>query len=181
MSRISLKKGWERLFGKKGWSRFRQIVGKNTCGRRFLVFTLSERDGSATGRHDHPPDGLHLGERGIRDIGVEIVSPSPTVMVVIAAIGSAVVALSLARGSPDDAPRGQGRDQAEMTRAIPIVKARMRSLQRDRARKRMMQAVPQATLVIAKTRPTKRDSRCATCAARMRPRSSWPRARTSLH
>lgn len=41
------------------------------------------------------------------------------------------------------------KDEHKQTDGDPILKARMRSLARDRSRKRMMSAVPQATLVIA--------------------------------
>jgi flagellar biosynthesis protein FlhB len=41
------------------------------------------------------------------------------------------------------------KDENKQSEGDPIVKARLRSLQRDRARKRMMTAVPRATLVIA--------------------------------
>ena len=41
------------------------------------------------------------------------------------------------------------KDEMKQSEGDPIVKARLRSLARDRARKRMMTAVPRATLVIA--------------------------------
>ena len=45
--------------------------------------------------------------------------------------------------------RQEVKDEHKQTEGDPIVKARLRSLARDRARQRMMSAVPQATLVIA--------------------------------
>ncbi|TGV51298.1 flagellar biosynthesis protein FlhB, partial [Mesorhizobium sp. M00.F.Ca.ET.149.01.1.1] len=41
------------------------------------------------------------------------------------------------------------KDELKQSEGDPIVKSRLRSLARDRARKRMMTAVPRATLVIA--------------------------------
>jgi flagellar biosynthetic protein FlhB len=41
------------------------------------------------------------------------------------------------------------KDELKQSEGDPIVKSRLRSLARDRARKRMMAAVPRATLVIA--------------------------------
>jgi flagellar biosynthetic protein FlhB len=41
------------------------------------------------------------------------------------------------------------KDELKQTEGDPLVKMRLRSLQRDRSRKRMMAAVPRATLVIA--------------------------------
>src|SRR5258708_26316309 len=43
----------------------------------------------------------------------------------------------------------EGREGVKQIEGDPILKARMRSLGRDRARKRMIAAVPRATLVIA--------------------------------
>jgi flagellar biosynthesis protein FlhB len=41
------------------------------------------------------------------------------------------------------------KDELKQSQGDPIVKSRQRSIARDRARKRMMKAVPRATLVIA--------------------------------
>ncbi|TIO80160.1 MAG: flagellar biosynthesis protein FlhB, partial [Mesorhizobium sp.] len=41
------------------------------------------------------------------------------------------------------------KDELKQSEGDPIVKSRLRSLARDRARRRMMTAVPRATLVIA--------------------------------
>lgn len=45
--------------------------------------------------------------------------------------------------------RQEIKDEHKQVEGDPIVKARLRSLARDRARRRMMTAVPKATLVIA--------------------------------
>jgi flagellar biosynthesis protein FlhB len=76
----------------------------------FLVFAMSEaQDRLLAGMITHPMAFTSV----IRDIGVEIVITIAAVMVVIAAADLLLVALSLARGTPHDAPGGQGRDQAE--------------------------------------------------------------------
>jgi len=144
MSRISLKKGWERLFGKKGWVEFAKSVGKILVVGGFLVFTLSEAmDRLLAGMITHPMAFTSV----IRDIGVEIVVTIAAVMVVIAAMD---LLWSRYHWREDlRMTRQEVKDEIKQNDGDPIVKARMRSLQRDRARKRMMQAVPQATLVIA--------------------------------
>ncbi len=58
-----------------------------------------------------------------------------------------VWARQLASRSEDDQARDQGR--AQQSEGDPLVKARLRSLARDRTRKRMMAAVPQVRLVLA--------------------------------
>ena len=45
--------------------------------------------------------------------------------------------------------RQEVKDEHKQSEGDPIVKSRLRSLARDRARRRMMTAVPRATLVIA--------------------------------
>jgi flagellar biosynthetic protein FlhB len=45
--------------------------------------------------------------------------------------------------------RQEVKDELKQSDGDPIIKSRMRSLARDRARRRMMAAVPRATLVIA--------------------------------
>jgi flagellar biosynthetic protein FlhB len=45
--------------------------------------------------------------------------------------------------------RQEIKDEMKQVEGDPLVKARLRSLARDRARRRMMSAVPQATVVIA--------------------------------
>jgi flagellar biosynthetic protein FlhB len=45
--------------------------------------------------------------------------------------------------------RQEVKDEFKQTDGDPLVKSRMRSLARDRARRRMIQAVPRATLIIA--------------------------------
>ena len=144
MSRISLKKGWERLFGKKGWVEFAKSVGKILVVGGFLVFTLSEAmDRLLAGMITHPMAFTSV----IRDIGVEIVVTITAVMVVIAGMD---LLWSRYHWREDlRMTRQEVKDEIKQNDGDPIVKARMRSLQRDRARKRMMQAVPQATLVIA--------------------------------
>lgn len=144
MSRISLKKGWERLFGKKGWVEFAKSVGKILVVGGFLVFAMSEaQDRLLAGMITHPMAFTSV----IRDIGIEIVITIAAVMVVIAA---ADLLWSRYHWREElRMTRQEVKDEIKQNDGDPIVKARMRSLQRDRARRRMMQAVPQATLVIA--------------------------------
>jgi len=144
MSRISLKKGWERLFGKKGWVEFAKSVGKILVVGGFLVFAMSAaQDRLLAGMITHPMAFTSV----IRDIGVEIVITIASVMVIIA---GADLLWSRYHWREDlRMTRQEIKDEIKQNDGDPIVKARMRSLQRDRARKRMMQAVPQATLVIA--------------------------------
>ena len=61
--------------------------------------------------------------------------------------------------------RQEIKDEQKQAEGDPIIKGRLRSLARDRARKRMMARVPQATVVIANPRIT--QSRCDTSARKI--------------
>ena len=144
MSRISLKKGWERLFGKKGWVEFAKSVGKILVVGGFLVFAMSEaQDQLLAGMITHPMAFTSV----IRDIAVQIVVTIALVMLIIA--GADLLWSRFHWREELRMTRQEVKDEIKQNDGDPIVKARMRSLQRDRARQRMIQSVPQATLVIA--------------------------------
>jgi len=144
LSRISLKKGWERLFGKKGWVEFAKSIGKILVVGGFVVFAMSEaQDRLLAGMITHPIAFTSV----IRDIAVEIVVTISLVMLIIA--GADLLWSRFHWREELRMTRQEVKDEIKQNDGDPIVKARIRSLQRDRARKRMMQGVPQATLVIA--------------------------------
>ena len=67
------------------------------------------------------------------------------------------------------------KDEHKQSEGDPIVKMRLRSLARDRARRRMMTAVPRATLIIAN--PTHFSIALNMSATRIPRPWFWPRAR----
>lgn len=144
MSRISLKEGWTRLFGAKGMVEFAKSLGKMLIAGAFVVFTLQEaQTRMLAGMVTHPFAFTDT----IRDIFIQIVTAITLVMVVIAV---ADILWSRFNWRQDlRMTRQEVKDEQKQTDGDPLVKARMRSVARDRARHRMMSAVPQATLVIA--------------------------------
>src|SRR5690606_29151817 len=82
-----------------------------------------------------------------RDIAVEILI-SVTLVMAVLAIGDLLWSRFHWRQELR-MTRQEVKEEIKQTDGDPIVKARLRSLARDRARQRMMSAVPQATLVIA--------------------------------
>jgi flagellar biosynthesis protein FlhB len=144
LSRISLKKGWSRLFGKKGLVEFAKSIGKILVVGGILIYAMREaQDRLLAGMLTHPMAFTGV----IRDIGVEIVVTIAAVMVIIA--GADLLWSRFHWREELRMTRQEVKDEIKQNDGDPIVKARMRSLQRDRARQRMIQAVPQATLVIA--------------------------------
>jgi flagellar biosynthetic protein FlhB len=144
MSRISLGEGWRRLFGVKGWVEFLKSVGKVGLGVACLVFALSGvRERLLSGMLMEPAAfGLML-----RSITIHIIA---AIAFAVALIAAADLFWSRFSWFSDlKMSRQEIKDEFKQTDGDPIVKMRLRSLARDRARRRMMQAVPKATLVIA--------------------------------
>jgi flagellar biosynthesis protein FlhB len=144
LSRISLKKGWERLFGQQGWVEFGKSLGKIFIVGGFVVFAMREAQSRLLDGMLTPPDVF---ASTIRQIAIEIVVSIVLIMVVIAA---ADLLWSRFHWRQElRMTRQEVKDEIKQTDGDPIVKSRLRSLQRDRARQRMMTSVPTATLIIA--------------------------------
>jgi flagellar biosynthetic protein FlhB len=83
----------------------------------------------------------------IRDMAIDILSAVTFVMLVIAAVD---FVWSRFHWRMDlRMTKQEVKDEHKQSDGDPLVKARLRSIARDRARNRMMTAVPKATLVIA--------------------------------
>ena len=83
----------------------------------------------------------------IREIAINILLALTFAMLII---GAADVVWSRFHWKRDlRMTRQEVKDELKQSDGDPIIKSRMRSLARDRARRRMMAAVPRATLVIA--------------------------------
>jgi flagellar biosynthetic protein FlhB len=144
MSRISLAQGWNRLFGIAGWVEFAKSIGKLAFAIAVLSFMVDEaREKVMSGMLTNPTTfGLV-----IRDLLVNILV---SITLVMAAIAVADLLWSRFHWRQElRMTRQEIKDEHKQVEGDPIVKARLRSLARDRARRRMMTAVPKATLVIA--------------------------------
>jgi flagellar biosynthetic protein FlhB len=144
MSRISLREGWQRLFGVKGFVEFLKSVGKVGFGVACLVFALSGvKERLLSGMLMEPVAfGLM-----IRSITIHILV---AIVFAVALITAADLFWSRFSWLRDlRMSKQEIKDEFKQTDGDPIVKMRLRSLARDRARRRMIQAIPKATLVIA--------------------------------
>jgi flagellar biosynthetic protein FlhB len=144
MSRISLTQGWNRMFGISGWVEFAKSLGKLTFVIAVLSFAVDgARHKVMSGMLTNPTTfGLV-----IRDVLIDILI---SITLVMAAIAIADLIWSRFHWRQDlRMTRQEIKDEHKQVEGDPIVKARLRSLARDRARRRMMTAVPKATLVIA--------------------------------
>jgi len=143
-SRISLAQGWTRLFGAAGFVEFAKSLGKLVFVFAILSFLVSEaRNKVLAGMLTNPAEfGLV-----IRSLLINIVTSITLVMAAIAVVDLIWSRFHWLRDLR--MTRQEVKDEHKQAEGDPIVKARLRSLARDRARQRMMTAVPRATLVIA--------------------------------
>ncbi|TIP33252.1 MAG: flagellar biosynthesis protein FlhB, partial [Mesorhizobium sp.] len=144
LSRISIAKGWSRLFGVQGFVEFAKSLAKLAFAIAVLAFTLSEDHRRLLAGMITNPVSFGMVIRGIFvDILVAIVF-------VMGAVAVADIVWSRFHWRRDlRMTKQEVKDELKQSEGDPIVKSRLRSLARDRARRRMMTAVPRATLVIA--------------------------------
>ncbi|HTV71665.1 MAG TPA: flagellar biosynthesis protein FlhB [Rhizobiaceae bacterium] len=143
-SRISLSQGWTRLFGLQGFVEFAKSLAKLIFTLIVLIFALGEAHISLLSGMITPPAAFGM---VIRDMAIDILSAVTFVMLVIAAVD---FVWSRFHWRMDlRMTKQEVKDEHKQSDGDPLVKARLRSIARDRARNRMMTAVPKATLVIA--------------------------------
>jgi flagellar biosynthetic protein FlhB len=144
LSRIALDKGWSRVFGTAGQVEFLKSCFKiGVAGSVGLIFLQGSGAEFLAVMHS---DASTLPE-AIRRMATDVI-------LLVLVLTCALVAADLLwsrfswvrdlRMTPQEV-----KDEVKDTDGNPFLKARIRSLQRDRARRRMIQAVPRATLVIA--------------------------------
>ncbi|HEY4192738.1 MAG TPA: flagellar biosynthesis protein FlhB [Mesorhizobium sp.] len=144
LSRISIAKGWSRLFGVQGFVEFLKSLAKVGIACTVLVFTLSQDHRRLlAGMMTNPLEFPMV----IRGITVDILV---TIVFVMALIAGVDLVWSRFHWKQEMMMSKQEvKDEFKQSEGDPIIKSRLRSLARDRARKRMMTAVPRATLIIA--------------------------------
>ena len=144
MSNISLKKGWGRLFGQKGLVEFAKSLGKLVFAGVVLAFVMSGSETRLLAGMITQPEAFGA---VIREMAIEIIVSITIIMVVIALID--VIWTRFHWLQDLRMTKQEVKDEHKQSEGDPIMRARLRSLQRDRARRRMISDVPRATLVIA--------------------------------
>ena len=129
---------------RKGCAEFLKSLGKLVFALAFLTFAVSEAQHRLLLGMVTQPSAFGL---VIREIAIDILLALTFAMVII---GAADFVWSRFHWRQDlRMTRQEVKDELKQSDGDPIIKSRMRSLARDRARRRMMAAVPRATLVIA--------------------------------
>ncbi len=143
-SRISLAKGWKRMFGQQGMVEFLKSLGKLGFVVGVLSFVLSDSLRQfLSGMLTQTTDYVIV----MRGMAIEIVV---SIVLVMGLIAVADLVWSRFHWRQDlRMTKQEVKDEMKQSEGDPIVKSRLRSLARDRARRRMMTDVPRATLVIA--------------------------------
>ncbi len=147
MSRISITSGWTRIFGAHGMVEFLKSVVKlgAVCIFGYLLLR-SAHDEVMSAMITEPSALPHL----ILTIGTRLVIAVTIATIVLVAADLVWSRLFWVRELK--MTRQEVKDEMKQVDGDPMVKARMRSMARDRNRKRMMAAVPKATFVV--TNPT---------------------------
>lgn len=142
-SRVSPGAGWKRIFGSEGFVEFLKSLFK-VGAIAFVVMIMLNADRDA------------VINAGLADPST---LPELTLSLAIRLLSAVSVALALlvvgdvvwtrVRWRTDlRMTRQEVKDELKQSEGDPLVKGRLRSLARDRARRRMIAAVPQATVVI---------------------------------
>lgn len=143
-SRISPAAGWKRLFGAQGFVEFAKSVAKLVVVCVVLALVLRGSLETLLSGMITAPAVFTVVMNGM---AVQIVTVIVAVMAVIAAAD--LVWSRFHWRQELRMTRQEVKDELKQSEGDPIVKSRLRSLARDRARRRMMTEVPKATLVIA--------------------------------
>lgn len=144
LSRISLIKGWERIFSVKGFVEFFKSTAKVGTGVAVAVFVLSDAPERLTEMlQTHPVASLQTMQTYMAGIFLAV-----ALMMAIIAAADYFWSRHTWRQDLRMTPK-ELKDEAKETMGDPFLKAKQRSVATDRARSRMMQTVPLATLIVA--------------------------------
>lgn len=143
-SRISPMSGWSRIFGRQGQVEFLKSVFKFfTIAIVSILLLQSEQYKVVNAMFSDPS----LVPEMILTMAIRLVSAVSIATIVLVA---ADLLWSRFRWQRDlRMSRQDIKDEFKQAEGDPLVKARLRSLAQDRSRKRMLAAVPRATVVIA--------------------------------
>jgi flagellar biosynthetic protein FlhB len=143
LSRISFGKGFERIFGTQGQVEFGKALFKFAAISVVVIIIL--RAEQATTMNAMFSDPTAIPEMLLR-LAVQLVSAISIATIVLVA-GDLVWARIQWRRDLRMS-RQEVKDEFKQSEGDPAVKARLRSIARDRSRRRMLAAVPRATFVI---------------------------------
>lgn len=147
LSRISIGAGWKRIFGVQGQVEFLKALFKFGVVCAVGYYFVRSNTLSVANALLADPGGLPF---LLLDLGIRVIATIALATGVLVALD--VVWTRIFWHNELRMTREEVKEELKQMDGDPMVKARQRSLGRDRARRRMMQQVPRATVVI--TNPT---------------------------
>ncbi len=143
-SRISPLKGWQRIFGRAGQVEFLKSLAKFLAASVIVFVVFFGGNSLFTDAVASDPSALpeFLRENMVRLLVANVLA--------ITAIAGFDLAWSRIHWRQElRMTRQEVKDELKQSEGDPLVKSRLRSLGRDRARRRMINTVPTATLIVA--------------------------------
>lgn len=144
LSRLSIVKNWQRLFSAQGQTEFLKSVFKFVAISFVLVMILRSEQTATVNAMSGDPAAL---PEQMLNIAMRLVSSISIVTIVLVAIDLVWTRIHWRRDLR--MTRQELKDEFKQVEGDPLIKARLRSLARDRSRRRMLAAVPRASMVIA--------------------------------
>ena len=142
-SRISPRNGLRRMFGPRGWTEFLKSLIKLTAVVAVATTMLAGQKAVLLTAMDKDPGML---PREVLDLCVKAIA---AVLVATLTVAAADLAWSRILWRRDHRMSKQElKEELRQAEGDRMVKARLRSLRLDRSRKRMLSAVPRATMVV---------------------------------
>ncbi|WP_127090867.1 flagellar biosynthesis protein FlhB [Aquabacter cavernae] len=143
-SRLSIRKGWTRIFGTQGHVEFGKSLFKFAVIGAVVVALLMSEQSSVVNAIFTDPLSLPSVMLSLATRLISAVCVATIVLVAADLVWSRFHWRSELRMSKQEV-----KDEFKQAEGDPMVKARLRALAQERSRRRMMSAVPQASLVIA--------------------------------
>jgi flagellar biosynthesis protein FlhB len=144
VSRISIAKGWGRIFGSQGRIEFAKAVFKFLAISIVVTIVLRAEEAVAVNSLFGDPTAV---PELVLTTAMRLVSTISIATIVLVALDLVWARFHWRRDLR--MTKQEVKDEFKQAEGDPLVKSRLRSLARDRARKTMLAAVPRATLVIA--------------------------------
>ena len=144
LSKISLPKGWKRVFGVQGFAEFLKSTSKLCFAALFVFLSLRAAPQSLLeGMYQHTTTFTGVIAGVVMDLLLAI-------CLAMALVAAADLLWTRYHWRQElRMTKQEVKDEMKQSEGDPIVKARLRSVARDRSRQRMMDSVPTATLVVA--------------------------------
>ena len=144
LERISIIKGWTRIFGLKGMVEFLKSVFKFVIVAIAGYIALGSADRDLINALFMEPVAI---PELMKQMGIKVLV---AVIITVAFLVAADLAWSRFSWRRDlRMTKQEVKDEHKQMEGDPLIRMKLRSMQRDRARRRMIASVPRATLIVA--------------------------------